>query len=169
MSKAEDNQYSLPVNVSPEKYLQWGKQHSSAMAKDLWDSTWTQTAKPELEHLRWNWKGEKNTGKGGLFPCTSDLQARSKTALLEAGNEGRTQCSRHVPTLDLLWNENNSWENTMYAFPINNIYTSLKWKHGHWFVTTLSSSEVCISWHSNHFLIKGCPASPSYSLQCIMF
>lgn len=120
--------------------------------KDHWDCVWTQTAKPELEHLRQDQEWEKKARKGGAL-STSDLQARNKTILQEARNEGGTQRSHHIPTLDLLSNENNSWENTVCAFLINNMYTSLKGKHGHWFVTTLSSSRACTSRHSNHFLI----------------
>lgn len=140
--------------------LSYGKGH--------WDSAWIWTTKPELERLRWDWEEEK-TRKRGVHVSTSDLQARNKATLREAGNEGRTQHSHHVPTLDQLSNENNSRENAMCAFLIN-VYTCLKGKHGHWFVTTLTFLTQDLHFQTFKSLpnIRLSCFSIIY-LQCIMF
>lgn len=46
----------------------------------------------------------------------------------EREHEGGPWPSHRVPASILLANKNNSWENTEYAFLVNNIYTSLKGK-----------------------------------------
>lgn len=114
----------------------------------LYPNSKTRAGEPQMRSR----KGKKS-GKGGLLLSTSYLQARNKTTLWEAGNKGRTQHSHHVSTLDLLSNENNSQKTRKAHIVFNNIYTSLKEKHGHPFVTTLSSFKVYISRHSNNFLI----------------
>lgn len=152
-SKTENNCYTLAVNLFYQK--------STCNGVSSTPQLWQGSPRFSLDPNSKNRAGEpqmksimgKKSGKGGLLLSTSYLQAINKTTLWEAGNEGRTQRSHHVPTLDLLSKENNSQKIRKAHIVFNNIYTSLKGKQGHPFVTTLSSFRVCISRHSNHFLI----------------